>query len=376
MSVFERMTPPTRRLAMLAAVTVLVLIAAVWAMIAAGRAVNPEFEPEPMFPGLEQRLDRAATVTITRGEETVRLRKVTGEAEAQGEGSEQDAGSRWVLADPDGYPVRIQPLRNTFVGLTELQKLRPKTANPEWHAYLRLVAPEDGGEAVRIEVRDAADQVLAALLVGEIEGVAGVAGQGTIHARKPGENQTWLVQGTLTLETSRAHWIESNVLGILREEITGANITPPEGPAYRVVRVNPASEDFTLASRPEGRTARSRFAVNAVGSAIANLEVEDVRPEGAIDFTGASYASYAIGDISVTAALVQDETKNWWARFVVLDTPPRGMRENEAEIQARLKALKQRTEGYVFEIPDFKAAQMTQPLERLLEPLPEDAQTP
>ncbi len=364
-SVFSRFDQSTSRLLVLALVTVLVLFATIWVVMGEAARVRPVIEPQLMFPGLD--VSQAASLRIQSSEGEIEIVR-------------NDNGE-WVVPARDGYPARPGPRVQTIGGLAELELVEAKTARADWHHFLGLGAPgeegADGTEGVGVEITlaDATGTVLAAVIVGsQPEGqVAEADGRERIHVRRPDEAQTWLARGSLSLHTDVTEWLATQLYDIDADRIREARVSPSTGESYTLSRADLASEDFELIDLPVGRGIMSAYVLEAVATAPSDMEVEDVRLETAVDFSGGTQIVYRTFDgLEITFHIADPNgvDAGWatiLARFTgIPDAEPRAAAA-VAEEAANINVL---ADGWAFKLPGFQARQMTLGLDDLLRPLP------
>jgi hypothetical protein len=364
-ALLSRFDHSTGRVLALAAVTFVTIILAAWAVIGDASKVRPAIDPRPMFPDL----DVAAAASLT-------IQSPSGEIEIV-----TDNGTDWTVPARDGYPARRAAVVQTVGGLADLELIEAKTARADWHHFLGLVDPGDGGEGVKITLRDGAGEVLADVIVGnQPEGAAAEPdGRGRIHVRRPGNDQTWLARGSLSLHTDVAAWLATHLYDIDADRVREARVTPVGGEAYTLSREAPG-DSFVLGELPVGREILSPYVIEAAATALTDMEVEDVRPESDVDLAGGFQVVYRTFDgLEVTFNIADPEGADaGWAtilaRFTGLpDAEPREAAA-VAEEAANINVL---ADGWAFQLPSFQARQMTLHLTDLLRPLPgEDTAQP
>lgn len=307
----------TRRVILLAGAAAIAVLGAAVTLSSTAKREAPAFERRAFFPDLGDRLQDVARLEIVSAEDTITV--------------ERDGDGGWIVPQKDGYPADIRPLREVFEGLRGLEILSPKTANAGWHSHLELKAPEQDGKAVKLRLTDADGAEIAALLVGKDDETGEVSGRNRFHARKPGENQTWLVTGRIARETNPASWLDTGLLDVDRDVIHSARIVPAEGDAYTVSRPNADAIDYSLDALPEGRETRSTFVVNGVATAIAGLDFEDVMareglPTGEDDAEPAPLATATFRTfdglvLDVTQFAGEGEEERWVALAARVEPP-------------------------------------------------------
>ncbi|MFP4003491.1 MAG: DUF4340 domain-containing protein [Alphaproteobacteria bacterium] len=352
-TLLERMDRETRALVVLAAAALIFVIAAAFALSSSSRVIEPAFEPEPFFPELAHELGAVRELVIETKDETLRIVRNT-------EG-------QWVLPEKDSYPVRREPLREILLGIGELTKVRPATSNPEWHKELRLGAPDEGGKATRVTLKRENGAELVTLLVGEKADLPDISGLDSWYVRVPGEMQSWLARGTLSLRLDPSAWIVTKVMPVNAGRIRSATVTPPEGPAYTVARENEESESFTLKTVPEGAVPKGPRVADGVGQAIADLEIRDARLATDFNFENAPTARYRTFDgLEITVRSLKLGEDVWATIEARYDGQPGGDAAKSFDASSLAADINQRVAGYAFLLPDYAGNQMRLPLSELV----------
>lgn len=343
--------------------TVLAVVIASYALIGRNASTGPTFESLPMFPELADQLDDVTRIAIETSE---------GEFEVM-----RDQNGIWVLPDRSNYPASLAIVRATVRGVTTIELLEKKTARPERHEAIGLIAPSAGGDGVVLSLLGSGDRVLARLIFGTIQRGGTGNAISLFYVRRADEDQTWLAQSSLDVKDEITSWIDKNIIGIQRSDIRAVHITPKEGPAYKLSRASLDESDFTLADMPVGRTAQSNFTVNTPAYALAALAITDVTAAEQVDFSAASRASYETFDnIAVDLDLAVAEDGHWirvQARLIEPGDAAADTDDTEdgatGDARARVTKINDRTQGWVYSIPEFKYDQFTKPLEELVKPL-------
>lgn len=356
---------PARTLALLAAVTLLTVVMAVFAVTTQRAAFTSDFEPRPMFPDLSERVNEAARIVIE-----TRQRKVTvvRDAPAPGAGG---AEALWRVEEKAGHPARPEMVKRTVVGLADLELAERRTAQPEWHQHLGLRAPEDKGAGVRVAVYDAQGNVLAALIAGKLEGSADIDARGTIYVRRDGEAQSYVARGSFNLEQQAANWVDTDLIDLRPGRVETVEVTPPEGPSYAVVladaqapvpegEIGPAYaiRDLDPALRPI-----TDYAITGIGNALVGLTFTDVMPADGIDFETPVISRFIAGDGLVVTATAEKLGDRYYAVFSAEAAP--GASPEVAAEAARLSA---RLAPFAYQLTTFDGADLTRTLEALTEP--------
>ncbi len=359
-SLFER---STFRVLGLAVFTLALVIAAVLAVQGEASKVAAAFDPYPMFEDLDASQAVRLTIRSSEGEVEVTL---------------NDRGD-WVIPARSGYPARPGPLLQTVGGLTELELIEAKTSRADWHHFLGLEAPEAGGGGVEIKLFDASGDELAAVIVGsQPEGAATeLDGRGRIHVRRPGEDQTWLARGTLSLHTDLTEWLATRLYEIDGERFAQVEVRAPNSDPYTLVRDTTGATDFELIDLPVGREILSPYVLEAIGTAPSEMEVLDVRPAAQVDLSDGHHLIYKTFDGLELEFLIADPEgpDGGWAtieaRYLGLPDASDEEAVQGLEEAADINVL---ADGWAFALPGFQARQMILDLDDLLRPEAESVQ--
>lgn len=398
-----------RSLAILIAVAILLTGAAIWAAVQRDRDSGPSFQAGPLFPGLSERIGAIAQIRVMTRDTALRV-----------EHTEQ---GQWVVASKDNYPAKAAAVRRTIFALIGAKITDRATALPENHRKLGLVDPEKGGTATRVVLLDGAGGQLAAILIGNpmaSDEIGSAPEPQSFFVRKPGDDQVWLVRGDLPIQSSAQAWIDPEIATIARARIQSATVTFPDGASYAVSRKTSDQPDFVLHAVPEGRApAPSTDIANALGAAASSLSFDDVRPVAKLGLpVQTEHVVYRTFDglvLDVALATVEDGI---WATFtpaldetiltpppppapppVSPETPaasetpasgpatapsptpapvpapaaqpvaPEPPLETPDQVRAEAQAIKTRTAGWAYRLPDPLAHAMTHRVEDLLLPV-------
>lgn len=360
-----------RHVFILAAVAVVLVLAAVVAITTTQTAMTSKFETFSFFPDLQEQAPDLAEVIITSKDEgTVRL-------------AVSDK-NQWVAPDKFDFPVKVDQLRGLLLNLLEAKAIETKTARADWHELLGLVSPEDGGQGVAVELRDSAGATLGSLIVGDNVGYGAVGSGGARYVRRFGEDQTYVAQGDLSINKEINDWVVRDVIDLFRERVKSVAVRPIEGTSYGLFRDSNSDENFKLRDIPEGREILSETTPNQLGSALANVTFDDVRPVADFDFSKAAQIKFETFDgLKASVAALKLGEDHWISVSVDLlpeDITP-GSETPDGEEAAVAEGLKSRkdveaeaaliganTTGWAFQIPSWKGEAFQRDLESMLKP--------
>lgn len=343
-----------RLLVALAALALVTSLLAALAVTQEARRTAPRFAPEPVFPGLEARLAQAQAIALKSPEGEIEIRRAN--------------GSRWTVPAASFYPADAGAVRKMLNGLVSLRAVERRTARRDWHAFLDLVAPGEGGKATEIRVIDARGALLAGLLVGKVRPAGGLAGEDAFYVRRIGEDETYLAQGDLPLEVARGDWLDPEIVSIARERVARVSMHPVIGPAYTISRASPETQSFVVNELPRGRKMMSETAANPIGAALSDFHLEDVRPKDTVDFTKAARAVFETFDGLVITVETAEVDGEHWVRVAAATkeplVPPTGTAAPDVAQEAR--AIDTRVSAWAYKVAEWKAELFAQTLDSLL----------
>lgn len=311
-----------------------VLGLALW--VSARRNAAPEFHEAPLLPTLAAELDTVSSLSVLKGaaKPTVTLQK---------------SGKGWTVAERGDYPADVAKLHKLLIALADAKIVEEKTANPAEFALIGVEDPTQSG-ATGTEISLSARDGTHAVIVGKPSGSGD-------FARRVGENQSFVVQPAISLETEPRFWIDARLIDIPLADIESLQVKLPDGASYVVKRIKPKEETFTLEGVPAGRKAADPQALAPSPSMGGTLTADDVGLVKDIDFGKPAELTLTIAGgkvITLVGATVND--KHW------------------IEIRSGAdSALAARAEGRAFEIPSYRYDALFRPLEQLLVPKPAPA---
>ncbi|MBR0651936.1 DUF4340 domain-containing protein, partial [Roseomonas terrae] len=243
------------------------------AVVAVGGALllNPNETPAPSpagaalaFPGLAQRLQAAAKIVATRHDGTLEVER---------------RGDTWVLPAKGGYPVRQDKVRELLTGLTELRLTEPRTANPDMLDRLGLDDPSRvGSTATLLRVLDAQGQPIAELVIGRRR----VRTQGNVpesaFVRRPNENQAWLAEGRIPVDSDPQLWLDRDIANLPRERVQRVAINRTGQPPLVLTR-GEGPDGKLQVTEPADPPPTEETSLDEVGRAFEFLTFLEVKPE-------------------------------------------------------------------------------------------------
>ncbi|MDE2463598.1 MAG: DUF4340 domain-containing protein [Alphaproteobacteria bacterium] len=338
-----------RNLLVLVILAVLSIWFAIMALAHQAALMAPKYVPHTFFPGLAQKDRHIASIRITSKKYgTVAVDFIP------------ERG--WVLPAEHDFPANFALVRKTIFGMVGLEAVAPKTARPQWLKYLDLEAPPQG-RGVKVALYDDKGHTIAAMIAGKTT-TLGELGQLGLFVRTPSSSQSWLARSVFQPDPNPADWMNKDVLHLHRAEIKSVTVRPTDGPSYTVERATPSVADFAVKGLPKGSALSYPTAPDGPAYGLVDFSFDKAVPIQTIDFAHAAEMETTTFDgLSITARIAAQDGNSWVALSAAAKPGNRA-----AGQQAR--TINKTAGGWAFEIPAYKAAQLTTPLDNLLKPKP------
>ena len=219
-----------------------------------------------LFPSFKSDVARTQSVTLKQGAQSIVLER-TGEA--------------WSVKDRGGFPVQGSKVGQLLAKLEAAELVGAKTRNPERFALLELEDPNAKDAKSRyLSIADDKGRTIAEVIVGKRSTEQFGAGKGGTYVRRPGANETWLVNAEIDVNPAVNQWADTTIFE--SEIATVARVTSeaPDQPKLVVEREagKPANKDgYKLAGMPDDKKLKYDYALEDIVNAFARVEFEDVR---------------------------------------------------------------------------------------------------
>jgi hypothetical protein len=279
-----------------------------------------------MFPDLTPKLKDAARVEIThQGKQTVIEKRKDG---------------AWGIASMHDYPVQETKLRGMLTALTELRLAEPRTSDPAEFSRLGVDDPNNAtSSADLLQVVDTAGKPILAVIAGHRR----VRSQGNapdeIYVRRPGENQSWLAEGSLQVDADPQQWLDRDIINIPQGRIASVVV------GDKALEFGQVDGKFAL-TQPTDHPKLEDYKVEDVGRALETLTLQSVKADADAPGTEAGHAVFTTSDGLAITTTVFHADKDVWARFAAAATSDKAKPEAD-KLNARLA-------GWTYEIGSWK----------------------
>jgi len=331
----------TRRVILLLAAGVVLVAFAIWLSSRRHleRTVNAG---DLVLPGLEQTVNSVTSVRLRRGDDT----HTSLNREASG----------WLVAER-GWPADVNKLRKLLLDLGALNIVEEKTRLPANYPALG-VEDVDSPKATGTVIETIAPATRWAIIIGKSS--SGKSG----YVRLAGSPQSLLAAPLLSVDADPKAWLVRDLIDLPAKRVREVEERPSSGPHFRATRDKPDG-NFAVSPLPKGRELSGPAAAEPLAGALSALTLDDVRKGSAPGDASPSHVAFRTFDgLEVELAGRKDGARS----LVALSA-----RSTQPATAAEAEKLNARSQGWEFEIPDYKYTAVFTVLEDLLKkppPLP------
>jgi len=348
-----------KNLTILAVVAVfMVLWAVVQSRIANRRTVQTD-APAYLIQGLDPA--DIGTIVLGTGEDAVTLKR---------------RGENFVVAGKDNYPAKTSEVNSLISKCLEIKTTDLITDNVKNHEDLE-VTEEKARTVVKFMTPDPNSTLLAGVVVGKTEEL----GQGTYVRLLSNDSKVsdrvlsspdvpWIADGAM-------NYIEQELISAESDEIESVTVGAPKGEF--VLKKDSDSGDPVLVDMPAGKKLKTSDA-KSVLTALTSLRFDDVKKKSADITFGRHYICKLKDSTEYTLRITEQDEKTYiacTAKFTDITPITKGsdvesdeeLKAKEAKLLARdeANAFATKHDGWLYEIPDYKAKNLTKDLADLLE---------
>lgn len=324
-----------------------------------------------MLPGLKERINDVHSVTV--------------EAPASEAMTISRASGTWSVSTRADYPAAVGTIRELLLGLADARILEQKTADPARYAALGVRDPEaPGSKGVRLTVTG--DGFEYGLIVGDTN-------QGSNrYVRSLGEAASLLVDRALPLPDTVGGWLRTDLIDIDAADVRFARIRHADGETIEIVKSGAEDTEFQVQNIPAGRELSYPTVANGIGSALNDLNLDEVRRAAPGEpSTRAEFETFDGLRISVAVYAADGDSETDEPVWIALNVEAEPLDEPSADsVSAELTAgaaeepagdtaadpvaraaTYQRLSGWQFQVADFKANQLSRRWDDILKDVAE-----
>lgn len=252
----------------------------------------------------------------------------------------------WRLKEKADFPVKIEPIRQLLIGLSELKKHSPKTSQKEHYEVLHLNAlSEEGSQAKEITLYDAQGNVLAKLLLGK-EGPSLMKSEGkrnnlhSYYVRIGSEGQSWLAKGLINASLSLDMWLDTKLLDIDKENVN--SVTIKHQPPIHIYR------DETGQFNLQKMKTFDQGAVNELSNLLSFFYFDDVK-HATEENDSVIEAQYDLKDSARLTLRYHQKSDEHWVRFTLNHDQVTDVNSSD-----RYRTLSKKLDNRMFQVSPYK----------------------
>ena len=359
-----------RRNALIVLALITVAVAAA-AMLARTDTSTIERSGELVFPSLMERINDTVTVVGTSAGESFTLKRADG---------------RWVISERFDYPA-ADDARKLLIGVARLERIEPKTSNPDLYSKLGLDEVTDKqSSSIRYVLEDTGGATLADIIIGDNRPARGDPEANEYYVRQPGDPQSWLVKGNLPERANAVEWLDDRVLSLDRERVRRVTVRHADGEEVVVRKPKPSMQDFELVDMPEGAGIDGEWKLNDMGRALADFELDDVMlasettfAEGGFEVDLVTFDGLRVrlqsakdGDRTLARLEAAFDEPLVTQEFFDVEAEAEKLRSAE-EVRKEAAELNERWRDWVYVVPSYRAGYLSKRRDELIK-FPESKQ--
>jgi hypothetical protein len=334
----------------------------IWAVIQSRVSSRPRAGtevPSYLFPGLDT--SDIGSIVIGTGEDAVTLKR---------------RGGRFVIASKDDYPASVSKISEMIAKCLDIKTSELFADEAAYHEDLR-VTEENSVRVVKFLTPEPNSTLLAGLVIGEAKELGNATYVRLLSNDKASSDKVYLTLNVPMIGNRATDYVEQELVSVNRDDVNSVTVSTPAG--EYTLRAKEGGKDIVLENIPAGKKTKSSEC-DRVFTALSNLRFDDIRKQSAGLTLDKRYVCRLKDSTVYTLEIVQEDSKtfvNCRAEYTgeVPDKDPTKveseevLKEKEAKQLAWSKAeeFTARHKGWLYEIADWKARDLTKELSELLE---------
>lgn len=329
-----------KTLGILGALALIAVVLAVAATRGQPRLESADQAGQVLFPRLVNDIGTLRSVAIKHGGETMTI-------------DWDDKAKVFRMRERGGYLVDVEKVQTLAVRLARLTKLESKTKMADRYERLDLGDPNvKGGQATQLTLLDGGGKSIADLIVGKRKFTLGGREGGT-YVRFPGDPQTWLALGELTVGSAAHDWLKGEIADIKDSAIKRVTVTHANG--EKIIAAKGAS-GFVIENMPKGMEMVTASTAEDYAKLLDTLKLDDVAEASKVSFpkdrtTTAVFEG--VDGFQVTLDMFEDNGK-YWLRLKTTAPPA-----DKADAAKQISDLAARTDGWAYQVPQYAIVALT-----------------
>ena len=329
------------KLSILTVITIIVIIAA--AIFSNLRTPKTEKEKLPFFPELQGKIEAVQKIAIKTADESINLSLID---------------NVWRIDEFDGYPALPEKVKSTVLGAADLKINSPKTAMSRLYHRLGVEDVEqEESRSLLLTLKDENNNTLVEVLVGKPRHSSAAQSTPGLYVRRPSEEQSYLVNGVLSITATKTDWIERSLFDIPSDVIQQVKIDHPDGDTYTLFKGAKGQQEYAMENLPENKRLASEIMINRFGTILQDMQISGAYAINSFaDMPAPIRARIKTFDgiMAEVNAFSIDEIPYAMFRFQFDESYLAEEDVNIEKIRAYAESLDKQVRERVFEIPGFK----------------------
>lgn len=312
-----------------------------------------------LIQGLD--LPEIGSIVIGTGEDAVTLRR---------------RGKRFYVVNKQNYPAKTSEINELVTSCLNIRTNGVLTDNPANHKDLE-VTEEDARTVIKFLKAEPNAPILAGIVIGKNR----EKGEGTyarlLSADEAASNEVHVATDVSWPRTGAIDYVEQELTSIKREDINSVTVSSSDG--QYMLKAKKDGKDIVLENMPAGKKFKGTD-YESVFTALTSLRFDDVKKKSSDLAFDRRYVCRLKDSTVYTLSIAKDDDKSYVSceadfadkRPITKDKDVESQEElkkKEAKLLARDKAKEftARHQGWVYEVPDWKAKNLTKKLSELIE---------
>jgi len=305
-----------KNLLILIALTLGIVILAAIAVNSRDAGVTEDAKDTKLFPGLLGKINDVDSIEILSGGGTITLIK-------------QD--NSWRVKESNQYYANLSKIKAALLGIADYSLIEAKTSKAELYEKLGVDdASAAGAKSTQVTIKDDSGADLASLIIGNRR----PGSKPQQYVRKTGSEQSWLVNGFVTLDKQANNWLDKTIVDLKRDAVRSVTIKHKN--PITISRENAGDPDFSIENLQPQKKIKSQGIVNLIAGTLENLSLEDVMPAAKFDMASAQSTAtdFSTFDGQVIHIEVAAKDDKWYLRLTSEFQAPAAAAATEIKLAA------------------------------------------
>ncbi len=251
------------KLIVLSFITIIVIVTA--SIFANLRAPQSEKEKLPFFPDLAEKIESVNYISIKGNTDSINLSR---------------KNDIWGIDEFDSYPALPDKVKSSVLGAADLKINAPKTALPRLYHRLGVEGPEViDTSSLLLTLSDSNKNKIIEVIVGKPRLSSSAKNASGLYVRRPSEETSYLVDGTLNISAIKTDWINRNLFDIPAEAVKSVSVVHADGDSFELFKNEIGQEKFDMKNIPIDKELTSELIINRFGTILQDLQINGAKSQ-------------------------------------------------------------------------------------------------